>query len=216
MLPVEIVREPARAELLLHPLRNRILVETREPASASEVARRLGEGAQKVGYHVNALVDAGFLLPAGERRVRNLVERRYRATARRYALAPEVLGTLGLTPPGVAEGEAFSAARLLGLTALVQEEVAASVRQAVRGPGPTEDPDRIPTLSLDVELAFDSRAARARFAAELEDAVATLARRYAPPTSPDPVGPVRRLYRLVVGCYPLPRAAAGAAPTPED
>ena len=215
MVPLEVVREPARAELLLNPLRNRILVAAREPASASEVARRLGEGAQKVNYHVGALAEAGFLVPTGERRVRNLVERRYRATARRYALGPEVLGALGLTPPGVADGEAFSAARLLGLTALVQDEVATVMREAVDGPGPAGDPDRIPTLSLDVELAFENRAERARFAAELEEAIGALARRYAPAAAPQRETSGSRGYRLVVGCYPLPRAAS-AAPITED
>lgn len=208
-LPIQVLREPARAELLLQPLRARILIEAREPVSAAEVARRLGETPQKVNYHVTTLVEAGLLLPAGERRRRNLVERRYRASARRYVLSPELLGSLGIAPAGVSDADAFSAARLLGLTALVQEEVAGSVRAAADAA--EAEAREVPTLSLDAELAFASEADRAGFARALEEAFLELAARWAAPAD----GEAARPYRLVAACYPLPRPT-GSETTEEE
>jgi DNA-binding transcriptional ArsR family regulator len=65
-VPVEPVEEARRAELLLHPLRQRILSEAREASTAAEIARRVGLPPQKVNYHVRTLAAAGFLHPAGE------------------------------------------------------------------------------------------------------------------------------------------------------
>lgn len=191
---VDTIHDPDRAVLLLHPLRLRIVEEAREPASASEIARRIGETPQKVNYHVGTLADAGFLQFAGERMRRNFVERSYRATARHYLIAPEVLGALGL-PAGtpVDPGDAVSAARLLGLTALVQDELGRTLREA-EAAGATS----VPSLSIDTELRFASAAERGRFAADLRRAVLDVVSRHG---GGDGGG---WPYRLVLGCYPLP------------
>lgn len=201
---IKVVDDPEQAQLLLNPLRRRVLREAKTPASASEIARRLGESPQKVNYHVGALADAGLLLPAGETRKRNLVEKRYTATAFAYALAPGVLGQLAPGRPGArhGSGQAFSAARLIGLAGLAQAELGRSLEEA-KGP--------VPTLSLEAEIHLDSPEQRGRFARALEEALAQVIARFtvpvdaaAPPTraagSPPPAP-----YRLVVGCYPLPR-----------
>ncbi|MFW6202097.1 MAG: winged helix-turn-helix domain-containing protein [Gemmatimonadota bacterium] len=191
---VELIGERDRAELLLHPLRLRILEQARDEAlSAAEVARRIGETPQKVNYHVGALADAGFLRLAEERRRGNLVERRYRATARRYAFSPAVLGPLGLESGPVSAGEALSAARLLGLTALVQEELGATLREAAEA-----DIAEVPTLSIDAEVRFSSATERAAFADELREAVLEVVGRYT--GGGDRGWP----FRLALGCYPLP------------
>jgi DNA-binding transcriptional ArsR family regulator len=68
-------------DLLLHPVRLRVvhaLAGGRE-LSTSEVCARMPEVSKVTVYrHVALLVDAGFLEVADERRVRNVVERRYR------------------------------------------------------------------------------------------------------------------------------------------
>src|SRR5262245_42763786 len=92
MSDVECVTDLRRAQVLMDPLRLRIVKLLRDPASASEIAARLGMPRQKVNYHVRALALARFLRKAGERRKRNLIERRFVATARAYVLSPEVLG----------------------------------------------------------------------------------------------------------------------------
>ena len=105
---VDVVRDPHAAQLLLHPLRQRILREARQATSAAEIARHVDLPAQKVNYHVRTLVDAGLLVSAGHRTHRNLVERRYRATARSYVILPEVMGQVGVQ--GLNPADAFSAA----------------------------------------------------------------------------------------------------------
>lgn len=194
---LEPVEEAGRAELLLHPLRQRILAEAREVSTAAEIARRIGEPPQKVNYHVRTLVDAGFLEPAGEGRVRNLVEKRYRASARSYLLLPRILGEM--SPAPLSEADRFSATFLLHLTALLQEELA--VWLEAEGSGE----ESVPTLSMEAELRFDSSEQRAAFAEALQKAVTEAIGRHAAPAR-DEEGRTRpgRAYRLVVGCYPVP------------
>jgi DNA-binding transcriptional ArsR family regulator len=193
----DFVAEIPRAAALLHPLRLRILEALREPDSAAGLARRLRLPRQKVNYHVRELARTHFLERAGQRRRRNMVERRFRTTARGYILSPELLGQLGV-PRGKAE-DAFSAAALLGLMARGQSEVGRASREAA------EKGKRLATLSLSSELRFESAEQRARFAAELRRAVVEVVGRHASPyTRVDGSAAPGRPYRLILGCYPIP------------
>jgi DNA-binding transcriptional ArsR family regulator len=186
-----------RAAALLHPLRLRILGALREPDSAAGLARRLRLPRQKVNYHVRELARAHFLERAGQRRRRNMVERRFRATAQGYILSPELLGRLGL-PQAHAE-DAFSAATLLGLMALGQSELGRASRDAA------EQNKRLSTLSVSSELRFESAEQRARFAVELRRAIVDVIGRHASPyTLEGGEAGAGRPYRLVLGCYPIP------------
>ncbi|MGB0035917.1 MAG: helix-turn-helix domain-containing protein [Candidatus Acidiferrales bacterium] len=193
----DFVAEMPRAAALLHPLRLRILEALREPDSAAGLARRLRLPRQKVNYHVRELARTHFLERAGQRRRRNMVERRFRTTAQGYILSPELLGRLGV-PRQQAE-DAFSAATLLGLMALGQSELGRASREAA------EQGKRLSTMSVSSELRFESAEQRARFAAELQRAIVEVVGRYASPHTLDEGAPgPGRPYRLVVGCYPIP------------
>ena len=194
------VEEVPRAAALLHPLRLRILEALREPDSAAGLARRLRLPRQMVNYHVRELARARFLERAGQRRRRNMIERRYRATAQGYILSPELLGRLGL-PREQAE-DAFSAAYLLGIVAVAQVELARAVREAAA------QNKRLATLSLSSELRFETAEQRARFAAELRRAIVEVIGRHASPyTKEDGSAGAGRPYRLILGCYPTPPKA---------
>ena len=52
---MQVIDEPSRAAMVLHPIRNQLLSELGEPASAAELARRLGLPRQKVNYHLREL-----------------------------------------------------------------------------------------------------------------------------------------------------------------
>ncbi len=197
-LAVELVEQAERAAALLHPLRLRILEALREPDSAAGLARRLHLPRQRVNYHVRELARARFLERAGQRRRRNMLERRYVARARAYVLSPELLGRLGADARRVED--TFSAAYLLALTAQVQAELGRAGQQAaVQG-------KRLATLSLSSELRFESAAQRAEFARALERVVLEAIGRYASPARrPDGSPAAGRPYRLVLGCYPIPR-----------
>ncbi len=66
---------------LAHPLRMRILEQLREPASAAEVARRLGESRQNLNYHLKELERGGLVRRVGDRPARGFVETLYEADA---------------------------------------------------------------------------------------------------------------------------------------
>jgi DNA-binding transcriptional ArsR family regulator len=193
----DFVSDIPRAAALLHPLRLRILEALATPDSAAGLARRLRLPRQKVNYHVRELARAHFLERAGQRRRRNMVERRFRTTARGYILSPDLLGRLGL-PREQAE-DAFSAAALLGLMARGQSELGRASREAA------EKGKRLATLSVSSELRFESAEQRARFAAELRRVVVDVIGRHASPYArEDGSAAPGRPYRLVLGCYPIP------------
>jgi DNA-binding transcriptional ArsR family regulator len=195
--PWDLVSDMNRASALLHPLRLRILDALREPDSASGLARRFCLPRQKMNYHVRELARAHFLERAGQRRRRNMIERRYRTTAQAYVLSPELLGRMGL-PHAPAE-DAFSAAYLLGLIAVAQAELARASREA------TELHKRITTLSINSALRFESAEQRAKFASELRRSVIDVIGRHASPhTLADGSAGAGRPYRLILGCYPIP------------
>ncbi len=72
---------------LVHPVRRRILAELVEPSSPAEVARRIGMAAQLANYHVRALEEVGLAERVETRQRRNLIEHRFRAVARSFALS---------------------------------------------------------------------------------------------------------------------------------
>lgn len=191
-----------RASALLHPLRLKILDALREPDSAAGLARRLRLPRQKVNYHVRELARAHFLERAGQRRRRNMIERRFRTTAQGYILSPELLGRLGLPPTQVQD--AFSAAYLLGMLSLGQSELGRASREAA------QQGKRLATLSVSSELRFESAEQRAQFTEEMQRAILDVIGRYASPhrLADGTAGPGRP-YRLILGCYPIP-------PTPEE
>jgi DNA-binding transcriptional ArsR family regulator len=193
---VQAVGSTALARALMHPLRLRVLASLREPASATEVGRRLGVARQRVNYHVRELERLGVVREVERVRRRNLVERRFAATADAYVLLPDVLGQLapdraqpapgGPGPPGpvtpvVAMQSAAGAARLLALTARTQSELARAARQAgARGA-------RLTGALLEIEVRLSSAADRARLIEAVGAAVAACAG--APAAGPAVAGP---------------------------
>jgi DNA-binding transcriptional ArsR family regulator len=193
----DLVADMNRAGALLHPLRLRILDALREPDSASGLARRFRMPRQKMNYHVRELARTHFLERAGQRRRRNMIERRYRTTAQGYVLSPELLGRMGL-PHGHAE-DVLSAAYLLRIMAVAQAELARASREAAA------QRKRLTTLSVSAELRFESGEQRAKFAGELRRSVVDVIARYASPhTMADGSAGAGRPYRLILGCYPIP------------
>jgi Helix-turn-helix domain len=206
---VETITEGSRAAVLVqHPLRPRILSLAREPASATQIAAALGEARQKVNYHVRQLHRAGLLKPAGRRKKRNMVEQRFVATARAYVLAPQLVGPLAAEAARVAD--AMSAAHLVALASQAQAELA-----AVMGVADAQG-KRVATLSMSAELRFESAKQREDFTRALQAALTrVVAEHSSPMTRRDGSAGAGRPYRLVVGCYPIPKRA-GSEPQKEE
>src|ERR671911_1945102 len=92
---LQIVREPGRAQVLLHPERRRLIEAlSAGPDSASGLARRLGESRQRLNYHLRLLEEAGQVELAEERWKGSRPERVMRLVARQYVLDPAALGKL--------------------------------------------------------------------------------------------------------------------------
>lgn len=198
---VEIVDERSRAEVLLHPLRLRILEAARTPGSAAELARRLDLKPQKVNYHVGRLADHGFLRKVEERRAGNVVETVYASGAEHYVLASTVLGELS---PRASDVEAVEAARWLSLQVRAEEELGAVLRAASSSGSP------VPTLSMDAELRFESAEQRALFARAVRELFLAVVSKYASPAHESDGSPgAGQPHRLVLGCYPIPEGREG-------
>jgi DNA-binding transcriptional ArsR family regulator len=203
---VGLLRLPTQAAVLLHhPLRLKILAALLDPDSAAGVARRMKLPRQTVNYHVRELARARLLSRAGRRRRRRLYEQCYVATARGYALSPELLGKLAADPSQVAD--AFSAAYLIGLASKMQSELGRVSALAARAG------KRLATLSINTELRFTSAEQRARFTHELQAAIVDIVGRHSAPfRSEDGSKAEGRPFRLVLGCYPIPANAQEDAP----
>jgi hypothetical protein len=198
-LEVQAIRSGSQAAVLVqHPLRRRILAAAREAVSATELAAQLGQARQKVNYHVRQLAKAGFLRPAGRRMRRNLIERKYQATAQSYVLSPEILGPVAAS--GSEASDVYSATYLLGLTSLAQGELSAVTEAASRAGV------RVLTLSVMSEIRFESGEQRAAFGAALTEAITEVIGRHttAHRTSTGEPGKGRP-YRFILGCYPIPK-----------
>jgi hypothetical protein len=140
------------AQLLAHPLRQRLLFEYDQPTSPSKAAHRLQEPVNLVSYHTHVLRKHGWIELVRTERRRGAIEHFYRATGapdiedadwvrlslrRRHAI---VLGTLGGTADeaktaalhgGFDHAAAHLSRCLLDLDEQGTAEVAATLRQTI-------------------------------------------------------------------------------------
>jgi DNA-binding transcriptional ArsR family regulator len=197
------VGDRAQAQALLHPIRLRVLSIAQRPASAAEIARRLGLKRQRVNYHVRALERAGMLKAAGRQRKRNMIEQRYVATARAYVLSPNILGPLAADWRAIED--TASADFMLAVIEQVRSDVSRAADQA------SADGSRLETLSIKSQFRFRTPAQRSEFARAVREAlVAVIARHASPDSREDGGGGRGRRYRLVLACYPVPAEEAAA------
>jgi DNA-binding transcriptional ArsR family regulator len=200
MLDLEVIDNPAAATVALEPVRNRLLAELSEPASAASLATRLGIPRQKVNYHLRALESQGLAKVASKRRWGGLTERLLVATAGSYVVSPGALGAVAVDPGRTADR--LSASYLIALAARVVREVGQLLHVA------RKNDKRLATLSMDTEIRFRSSQDRAAFSDQLARAVASLVARYH-----DASAPGGRPHRLVVLAHPLPHDAPTKEPS---
>ena len=190
MLDVEVIDDPAAAASALDPVRNRLLSELSEPASAATLAGRLGIARQKINYHLRALESHQLVEVAEKRQWGGLTERLLVATAASYIVSPGALGSVG-SDTGRGR-DRLSASYLIALAARIVREVGDLLRRS------RETAKRLPTLSIDTEVRFRSAADRAAFTNALTETVTSLVSRYH-----DSSAPGGRSHRLVIVTYPL-------------
>ena len=178
----------------LSPLRQRLLAELDEPASATSLAARLGESRQRINYHLRELEKSGLVELVEVRQRRGRTERLMRATARTVVVAPAIVGELP------ARGQdRFAVDTLLSTAARTFTEVAEMRDQAA-----TVD-RRLVTFTIEAEVGFNQPAEIEQFASQLAERVAELPASYDSPDS-------RRRYRVVIGGYPSRSTGHSQAP----
>ncbi len=203
MEPVEVISDPVTALAALDPLRSRLLAELQVPASASQLAGRLGMTRQVVNYHLRKLEDQRLVTVADTRQWGGLTERRLVASASGYVVSPEALGDAAADPR--ASRDRLSAGYLLALAGrLIREVGGMSLRAGAQGV-------RLPVLAVDADVRFGSPGDRAAFADELADAVVRLAARYHDETATG-----GRWHRVLVGVHPIPADVPVGTPTEEE
>lgn len=179
------------ANVLMRPLRTRILEELAEPQSASGIARRFSVARQKINYHLKELEKEGLVELVEEKRSGNCVERIVRATGRAYLVSAEALGSLA---HGALEAtDRFSAAYVVAVCARTIRELAGLRR------GADEAGKRLATLTLETEIKFASAHERAAFTEELANSIARLTAKYHQADAAR-----GRVHRIVTLAYPKP------------
>ena len=191
MRDVDVIEDPAAAAVALDSVRARLLAELVEPGSAANLAARVGIARQKVNYHLRALEAHGLVELAEERKRGGITERVLRATAASYVISPAALSASGADPGQAADR--LSARYLISLAGRLVREVGSLSRRADAAG------KRLPTMTVDTEIRFQSAEDRAAFADELTATVLDLAARYHHDEG--------RPHRLVVFAHPRPEEA---------
>ncbi|MEO5665856.1 MAG: helix-turn-helix domain-containing protein [Nocardioides sp.] len=186
-----VLTDAAVVEVALDPIRAAILDALTEPGSAASVAAAVGVTRQKVNYHLKALEAHGLVEPAGERAWGGITERYVQRSARHLIVAPEVLEGRVADPNDVADR--LSAAYLVAVNARTVSEVGSIASGVATG-------TRVPTLTVDTVIGFQSPEDRAAFASELESAITALVARYHHDDG--------RHHRLTVSSYPRPEESS--------
>ncbi|NUT72562.1 helix-turn-helix domain-containing protein [Pseudarthrobacter sp. C4D7] len=190
MQDIAVIEDPAAAEASLDPIRTRILRELVQPASATQLAVRIGLPRQKVNYHLKALERHGLVELVEERRKGNVTERVLQATAASYLISPSALSAV--SPDPVRFVDRFSAFWLLALAGRMVQEVGKLIAGAAHAR------QKLATFAIDGDITFRTAADRAAFAEELGAEVTRLVEKYH-----DAGGsPHGRRHRLVVALHP--------------
>jgi DNA-binding transcriptional ArsR family regulator len=184
---VDVLHGNERLRGNLTPLRQRLLSELREPASATGLAARLGETRQRVNYHLRELEKSGLIELAEERQRRGRTERVMRVVAGAVIVAPAMVGDLD-----AAAQDRYAADTLLAATARAFDDVA-RMREAATRAG-----KRLITFTIEADIGFEQPADVERFAQRLADRVAGLASEFNSATAP-------RRYHLVIAGHPAAR-----------
>ena len=194
-----LLAEPEELRGVLAPLRRRLLLRLRTPASATELARELGLGRQKVNYHLRKLEESGLVELVEQRQRRGCVERVLRARADAYVVDPALMSgaepATGRTAGGGNAGRARAGDRHAAdhLVTVASD----TVREVARMQGAADRAGvRLLTFSLESEVRLGEPADLHRFTEALASALAAVVAEFDSPGG--------RGYRVVGAGYPRP------------
>jgi len=180
------VRDTDTLQALSHPTRVQMLEALREPASAADIARRIGQPRQRINHHLHALEQAGLVERVGEERTGNFVATKYRAVARSFVVSPSVAWSDPRRLETMRSQHSLETLVLLGER--LQSDAAALLDRAAF------DGAQIASAAVTAETRFASEEDRAAFLNEYVAAVAKLTDKYAARQG--------QAYRVVLAAYP--------------
>lgn len=181
-----------QATTLLKPLRAELLKRLDQPRTCPELAKWFGLSTQKVNYHIRVLEKAGLVEKVAERPIRGVKEGVYQATARVYALAPQLVGELG------SRRQAADQTSLRALLALAEEMHAEVGRLGRR----SEVGEEAPSLSVSAQIHLPETSRRAEFMRDVQAAIQALAKKYGVPGDEQVAPSAGETFHLIVACYP--------------
>lgn len=199
---MEVIDTPAAAEVMLDPVRARLLAELAEPASATMLAARVGLPRQKVNYHLRMLEAHGLAELVEERKKGNVAERVLQATASSYVISPSALAAVAPDPNN--SPDRLSARWLLALAAQLVRDVSTLIKGAVKSGKP------LTTFAIEGNIRFASAADRAEFAETLTAAVTNLMNRYHDETAEG-----GRDHRVIIAIHPTISSGTNESDTKE-
>lgn len=162
--------DPAAVDALNHPIRRQVLASLREPDSAANVARHIGETRQKVNYHIKELARSGLVQETGERRKGHLIEKLYQTVAGSFLVSPQL--AIDDTARQRALNDQISLRHLVNLgTQLSQDAMGLLDRAAF-------DLEEIPSASVETEIHFADEVARSAFMEEYLQMLGPLLTKY--------------------------------------
>lgn len=185
-VPVYEVRDSHVLQALSHPTRVQILEALREPASASAVARAIGQPRQRVNHHVHELVEAGLVERVGEERTGNFISTLYRAVARSFVVSPQVAWSDPRRMEAMRSQHSLESLVLLG-ERLQHDAIELLDRAAFDG-------EQIPSASVTAEARFACVEDRSGFIEAYLRALTELTQQYASKEGD--------AYRVVLAVYP--------------
>ena len=183
----------------------RLVFPTRQGGQSADVTLRsprrhrpqlgqvIGQPRQKVNYHLKQLERSGLVELAGERRVGNMVERLYRASAGTFVVSPR----LGFTGErrAAALRDQVSLRNLVDLGERLQRDAMGLLDRAAF------DGDQIPTAAVEAEVRFADAAARSAFMEKYLAALGPLLREYGASEG--------QPFRVAMAVYPDPEPNPG-------
>lgn len=183
------IESPEQATVLLNPIRGEIIAQLLEPGSAAEVARTLGETAQRINYHLKALEKAGLVQRVGTRQVRNLVEVLYRSIAKTFVLAD----CLSMKPETVQKlKDQSSLAHLVTTSERIRRDAMLLMEQSDVG-------QEIPSATMQLQVHLSNEQQRQAFIEEYAAMVQQLVERYAAGKDEN------EAYQVLLAVYPKPK-----------
>jgi DNA-binding transcriptional ArsR family regulator len=189
ILESRLIESPEQATALMNPLRADIVSRLVEPASAAEVARNIGETAQRINYHLKMLEKLGLVRKVGTRQVRNLVEVLYQAVAKTFILAESLSLSAEMIERIKDHG---SLAQLVTSADQLKRDAVELMEQA--------DQQQVPSASLYFQIGLPQEDVRQAFVDDYIAMVKKLVDKYGAPHDGSSI------YKVMLAVYPKPES----------